>query len=324
MYEPSLSHSSFLTINPPKKRFKWQRFHTFFTVIFVLHIFLFLVLGKYYGITRIKIKSHYKVTIIRKVNRGKVKESKKGLLGKAKSAKKLRKIKDIPKKSAKKNVKQKSYKVSLKRTQTHSTQPPKLVIPKANYRKFSPGNQRKSTKSNNRRRRPEVLQRNDLAGSGRTKGKNDSTAFRGDKKGKAFTYLHVRICYPSSLSFPMGATFEEQKEIYKNSSDASPLLIVGGTIHKDWDFRGLGEASIDYHITIPGSLNVADNKVHPSMVKFLRIESLEKPENKQRILQFSKICLSESLWLQAKNGNRPVEQSLKVTVKFLDSGIYDR
>ncbi len=320
-----------LFLMPPKRKIKWQAIYTFFIFMMLLHLGIFAYLGNIFNF-RFSKMNMYQVSLVstRKhktsdtsVKMQEMKTSKNGMIGRTTDRKKLPGLN--------KNTKVPSAAKPPKQDNAAANLPVKIELPKSQYKKFDP-------QSKNLAFRIPKKSHERGAPSGREDGILDSKGTDGDIKGvgggdgkeaggeggfgnglgsgaRPWLFFDYRIFL--SNGNPMG--IENKKRSYFNSLSANPLMVESGPPPDDNLLIQLGDAAIEYRITIPAVDSVPDNGIPPSVVEFVNVEKIKKPENRERLIQQATISLKRSGWFPAKQNGDAIETSIKVVVVFYGS-----
>lgn len=322
-----------LFLMPPKRKFKWQAIYTIFILIMILHLGIFAFLGNIFSFRFTKIKM-YEVSLVstRKpkspdtvAKKQEIKDNKGGMIGRTEDTTKLPGLK--------KNTKVPSAAKPPKQDNAAANLPVKIQLPKSNYKQFDP------TSKNLAFRTPKISHERGVP-SGREDGILDSKGTDGDIKGvgggdgnaaggeggkgdgdgsgpRPWMYYD----YDMSLSAGNPAGMENKKKSYFNSLRANPLLVQASGPADESLMVLLGDAAIEFQVTIPAADAVPDQGIGPSKVEFIRVEKIKKPEKQGQLIEIATTSIKRSGWYPAKQDGNPIESTIKVVVVFYGSYI---
>ena len=313
---------------PQKKKFKWERFHSFFVFVLALHIMLFIYIGTHFNFNIKPRLDMYEVNLVRKKNKKVIQNKKKQKPRDMSDARRLKSPYSLKNRvpGLKKNTKIPSMASPPKRDNAAANLPVKIKLPKAKYKKFNPKSKHKVFKT------PRISHERGVP-SGREDGILDSKGTDGDKKGIGGgdgiegggeggwgggleDMPWVFIDYQMHLSAGNPPEIKEKKKFYYRSLTANPLLVQAGGAENDWEVKIMGDAAIKFNLTIPKVDYIAELGISPSNVEFVKVNKIEKPENREKLIRIATSIVTSSGWFPAKERGEAVERTIPVVVVF--------
>lgn len=320
-----------LFLMPPKRKFKWQAIYSFFIFVMILHLGIFTYLGNRFNF-RFSKMNMYQVSLVN-TRRQKniepekpkdIKVSNNGMIGRNEPDK-------LP--GLKKNTKVPSAAKPPKQDNAAANLPVKIELPKSNYKKFDPNSKnlafRMPKKSHERGvpsgREDGILDSKGTDGDIKGVGGGDGNAAggeggRGDGIGSG-ARPWMFYDYQMYLSAGNPPEVEQKKKSYFNSLRANPLLVQASGPPDESLLVILGDAAIEYQVTIPATNTVPDAGISPSKVEFVNIEKIKRPENREKLIRMATTSIQSSGWYPAKKDGEAVESTIKVVIVVYGSYI---
>ena len=326
-----MRYSTGLFLMPPKRKIKWQTIYTFFIFMMILHLGIFSYMGNIFNFNFSKMKMYQVSLVSTRKNKTpapspkkkEMKASKNGMIGRTEDRTKLPGLK--------KNTKVPSAAKPPKQDNAAANLPIKIALPKSKYKKFDPNSKNlafRAPKKSHERGAP----------SGREDGILDSKGTDGDIKGvgggdgnaaggeggmgdgygsgpRPWMFYDYQMLL--SAGNPIG--IENKKKSYFSSFRANPLLVQASGPEDESLLIRLGDAAVEYRVTIPAVDAVPDAGICPSNIEFVNIDKMKKPENRERLIKVATTSIKRSGWYPAKQDGNPIETTIKVVIVIYGS-----
>lgn len=320
-----MQYSVGLYLMPPKRKLKWQTIYSVFILVMILHLGLFAYIGNLFNF-RFSKMSMYQVSLV-STKKPKSAEPEKKIVKKTDSRGMIGRTQDRTKvPGLKKNTKVPSAAKPPKQDNAAANVPVKINLPKSDYKKFDPSSKNLAFRT------PKISHERGVP-SGREDGILDSKGTDGDIKGvgggdgnaaggeggygdglgfgpRPWMYYD----YQMHLSAGNPVDFEQKKQAYFNSFRTNPLLVQASGPAEESMLVVLGDAAIEFQVTIPAVDVVPDAGISPSEVKFVEVQKIRKPENREKLIDMADSSIRRSGWYPAKQNGKPVETTIKVVI----------
>ncbi len=329
-----------LYLLPPRRRFRWEAFHTIIILALLVHIGIFVLIGQIIpSIPKSKV-AVFDVDLIKKM---KTKVINAPMMENEVNANQGSGIKDkesAPPNKSKKDpgpIKPRPPEKEVPKLEKRGTAAPnkpiKINLPKPDYKRVDPYAAHKVFKQ------PENAHEKG-APSGTKDGILESKGVDGTEKGEGsipkegggqgggdgngnglgggggfrpYVYWEYNGFKPGALA----RTPEEKKARYFEMSDTPPYL-ADAIVPEPHRLVGLGHGKVLFEVIIPGVEEVPSNGVHPESIKILGVDSVI-PESAEKMKEMAMLSVKSSGWYPGKRGGAPVREKIEFALVFFGS-----
>ena len=330
-----------LYLLPPKKKFRWEAFHTIILLAFLVHIGLFIVIGKLLpSLPKSKMKA-FNVDLVKKPKTRLVRARKPrnklsthnaiGVRDKRAAKKRDPRKKPSPLKPIKKKPEMPRPRLP-KVAKAAPNVPIKINLPKPKYKRVDPLSVHKAIKT------PEVSHE-DGAPSGKKDGILGSKGVDGDKKGEGSIPAdgagegggdgpgdgmggggarpYVFWDYGGFKPGRNARTGAEKKRRYFEMSNTMPYL-ADAIVPEPHKLIGLGHGKVIFRVTIPAVTAVPDNGVHPENIEVLGVEA-DVSGADEKMKEMALLSVRSSGWYPGKRSGQPITETIQFALVFYGS-----
>lgn len=329
-----------LYLLPPRRRFRWEAFHTIIILAILIHIGIFILIGEIIPSMPKSKVAVFDVDLIKKVKTKTIE------MPVAKNndidnnmGSGIRDRESAPPNKSEKDpgpIKPRPPEREVpkleKRAMAAPNKPIKIDLPKPDYKRVDPYATHKVFK------RPEDAHEKG-APSGVKDGILESKGVDGTEKGEGSipregggqgggdgfgnglggggTRPYVFWEYGGFKPGNMARTPEEKKQRYFDMPDTLPYL-ADAIVPEPHKLIGLGHGKVLFEIVIPGVDEVPSNGVHPENIKVLSVESVI-PESAEKMKEMALLSVRSSGWYPGKRGGSPVNEKITFALVFYGS-----
>lgn len=332
-----LNHNTIgLYLLPPRKRFRWETFHTIIILALLIHIGLFILIGQIIpSLPKSKV-AVFDVNLIKKPKSNVVempaikKDDTPGPGVREKVSAPPNKSINDPGPIKPRPPEREVPKLS-KRAKAAPNKPIKINLPKPDYKRVDPNAVHKVFKQpdeSHEKGAPSGVKEGILGSEGvdgNEKGEGSIPREGGGQGGGDGTgdgvgggqggfrpYAHWE--YSGFKQASQMLTHEQRKQRYFGMSDTLPY-IADAIVPEPHRLVGMGHGRVYFEVTIPGVDEVPPNGIHPENIKVLKVESV-LPDSADKIREMALLSVRSSGWYPGKRKGQPVTEVIEFSLAF--------